>query len=398
MKKTKPIKSAIHDQIFDNRRVFLRADLNVPISDKVITNDYRLQAILPTIDLLQQKGAKIILATHIGRPTGHNPELSTELLVPWFKKQGYDIVFAPTMEDAFKKSTEENKTIVLLENLRFFESEKTNNNPEFVEELERLADYYVNDAFGVMHRNDASVAALPRLFGPDQRSIGLLIEQELDTLQKIKEGTEKPFVLIIGGSKIKTKLPLIQEMIGTADSILLCPAIVFTLLKAMDKPVGNSLIDESLIHQGKEILRLAEKSKTELLFPIDYQVSKNNFDGPVSTIESTKIPDGYMGMSIGPKTEELFAQKVNTAKTIFFNGAIGNPERVETLGGMEKLLTAIGKSKAFSVVAGGDSVAMTQMFGLNLKMDRCLTGGGAALTFLANKPMPGLEPFIKQEK
>jgi len=397
MEKMKRMKSAIHEHIFDNRRVFLRADLNVPITNKVITNDYRLQAILPTIDLLLQKGAKIILATHIGRPKAHDPNFSTELLIPWFKKHGYDIEHVPTMDEAHKKSIEDNDTIVLIENLRFFPGEKTGD-PEFVEELERLGDYYVNDAFGVMHRKDASVASLPLLFGPDRRSVGLLVEQELDTLQKIKEGAEQPFVLIIGGSKLKTKLPLVQEMLGTAQTILLCPAVVFTILKAMGKEVGESLVDDTLLPLCREIVRSAHHNKTELIFPVDYQVAEKNFEGPVSTLDEPDIPGGYMGMSIGPRTEKLFADKVNSAKTVFFNGAIGNPERIETLSGMEKLITAMGKSKAFSVVAGGDSVAMTEMFGLNLQMDRCLTGGGAALTFLANKPMPGLEPFLKQEK
>jgi len=396
MKNIVQLKSDLQKKNFDNLRVFLRADLNVPRFESVITDDFRLQAIAPTIDLLLQKGAKIILATHIGRPKEHERSLSTQILLPWFKQHGYDVVFAPTLEDALQKSTEDNNKIVLLENLRFFKGEKTND-PEFDHALEQLADVYVNDAFGVMHRTDASVVALPRLFPPDRCAIGLLVEQELASLNELKNDTKKPFVIIIGGAKIETKLPLIRSMIGVADTILLCPAIAFTFLKALGKSTGTSLVAEHLIPTAKEILRTAQQNGTEIIFPVDYQVAEQTFDGPVSISDSTEIPDDYMGMSIGPKTEKLFTEKIADAKKVFFNGAIGNPKKLETLKGMETLLKAMGKADAFSVVAGGDSVAMTLLLGLNLQMDRCLTGGGAALAYLAGQELPGLKPFINEE-
>jgi len=387
------ITSSLHSTDFDNTRVFLRADLNVPIIDKTITNDFRLQALLPTIDLLLQKGAKIVLGTHIGRPKDFNASLSTEILVPWFEKHGYKIEFEPGLERAQQKSLENQDTILLLENLRFFPGERKHD-PAYVEDLERLADYYINDAFGVMHRNDCSVTDLPRLFAPDRCSIGLLVEQELQILNQLLDAPKKPFILIIGGAKISSKLPLLRSLIKKVDNFLLCPAIVFTFLKALKKPVGNSLVDDNLLHESKKFL---DEAKEKILFPVDYQIAQETFDGPISFVESTEIPDGSVGVSIGPKTENLFAEKIANAETIFFNGAIGNMHNAETLRGTQALLTAMGKSKALTVVAGGESVALTQLFGLNMQMDYCSTGGGATLAYLAGEDLPGLETFIKEK-
>ncbi|HZW61055.1 MAG TPA: phosphoglycerate kinase, partial [Candidatus Babeliales bacterium] len=303
----------------EGMRVLLRADLNVPIANTHILNDYRLKAIVPTLELIKKKGGKIILATHIGRPTSFTANLSTSLLLPWFKHHGYTIAYEANLQTAVDKSHTFDTDILLLENLRFFPGEKEGD-ATFAQTLANMGDYYVNDAFALLHRSDTSITLVPQLFQKDRRTIGLLIEHELRMLNRLIEKPKKPFVLALGGGKVADKLPLLDSLIDSVDTILLCPAIVFTFLKAQGKQTGKSLVDDAAVEECKKILEKADQKKVSMIFPQDYQIARNSFYGPLSLTDAQQFPADGVGISIGPKTIELFAQKIEQAQTIFYNG------------------------------------------------------------------------------
>lgn len=370
-----------------NKRVVLRADLNIPTRDSDILNDFRLQSLRPTIDYIIAHGGKIVLLTHIGRPKQPTLSLSTRILQPWFSKHGYSTDFAQDIEQAYSKSLEHNSSIVLLENLRFFAGEK-NSDPAFATKLATLGDIYINDAFGVMHRQDTSITLLAQQFAPQNRSIGLLVEHELVILNKLLHNPKKPFVLVLGGGKVADKLLLLESILDKVTTILLCPAIVFSFLKSQGKEVGLSLVDPGSFDLCKKLVQHAQHKGVEIVFPVDYQVTDRNIDGALSIVAAEQFPPNSIGVSIGPKTIEHFGGIINNAHTIFFNAAMGFPHRSETMQGTSALLQTIEKSHALSVIGGGDSVAAAQ----NLVMSKpyLSTGGGATLTYLSNKPLPGL--------
>ncbi len=233
-----------------NKRVFLRADLNVPLQENSIANDFRLQSILPTLNYLLKNNNMIILATHIANPKNQEKNFSTELLIPWFKKHNYTIIFAVNPLAAQQASFVPQQ-IILLENLRFFPGEKQCD-PIFAKQLAQTADYYVNDAFGASHRNDCSIAVLPYEFTEKKRTIGFLIEKELKALDALKYNATKPFVAVIGGGKIEDKIPLIEGLLSIADTILICPALSFSFLAASDHSVGTSLISSKMFEISKD--------------------------------------------------------------------------------------------------------------------------------------------------
>lgn len=412
------INSRLENLNLNNKRVFLRVDLNVELIDKKILSDFKLNAILPTLNLLIKKNAKIILATHIDEP---NPEmlsgnisndLSTKIIANWFENIGYKMDFEPNLKVAINKSRDiDNKNIILLENLRFYKGEKSQD-LEFAKRLKCLADFYVGDAFGLIHRADTSVNILPKLFDLNHKAVGLLIEKEVKNLDIFKVNLKKRInnesIAILGGGKVKDKLPLIKPLLDIFDKILICPALVFTFLKAENKNVGKSLIDSNLITEALNILKFAEEKNKEIVFPLDYQVLdlgcskldqnfftnfkehlKNNI-GKIRYIETFK--ENYIGLSIGPKSLSLFNNYIFSCDDIFLNGAMGFLEAPETLRSFDMILDSISKSKAFSLVAGGDSVA--RVYQDKLSMNFCSTGGGATLTYLVGKPLLGLYNII----
>lgn len=378
-----------------NKRVLLRADLNVPIKHGKILDDTRLHALKPTLDLIAHKGGHCILLTHIGEPTAYDPELSTEHLIPWFKQHNYAIDFASTPADISSKKNNADARITLLENLRFFPGEQEHDQV-FAQELAQLGDFYVNDAFGTLHRTDTSITLVPLLFSPDTRTIGLLVEKELHTLNTLREHPDHPFVLILGGSKAATKIPLIESFIGQgskhahANTVLLCPALAFTFAKAIGKPVGKSLVDDTVLNTSKKIMAQCQQHNVELILPIDYQISHAHNTHKFEIIDADNMPDDGIGISIGPKTVALFKKKMDTAKTIFFNGTPGFNDRPETLEGAKNLLRAITETSANTIICGGDSIAVAHMFGLLDTFTHVSTGGGATLTYLSGQPLPGL--------
>ncbi len=372
----------------NNKIIFLRADLNVPLENGHIVDDFRLRMLRPTIDHIIKHGGSIILATHIGRPTERDATLSTHLLLPWFKKHGYDIGFKTDLNKSQPKYA-----ITLLENLRFFHGEKKNN-PEFAKKLAHLADYYVNDAFGVMHRNDTSITLVPKFFPPEKRSIGLLVEKELRMLNQLIENPIQPFVAILGGSKIADKILPIQGLLEKTSAILLCPAIVFSFLKSLDKTIGKSIVDENSLILCKKIIEHAKQKNVTLHFPVDYQVAQESFDGPLSMVDAENIQKNDLGISIGPKTQQMFKKTIKSANTLFFNGAIGFANRPETIDGMKALMQAMAQSDGLSIIAGGDSVAAVNNFSIADQIDHLSTGGGAALAVVSGKILPGLEILL----
>lgn len=376
----------------NNKTVFLRVDLNVPLKNGELLNDHRLHAIKPTLNYLRDKKATIILGTHIGRPANHEEYLSTKHLVPWFKKEGYPILFTPDLDNASELAKNNPGSIILLENLRFYPGEKKHN-PAFAQQLAHLAEYYVNDAFALLHRNDTSITLTPGLFSRDTRAVGLLIEDELKHLEKLIDTPAHPFTLILGGGKVSTKIPLIKNMLSRIDNLLVCPAIVFTFLKALGKPVGNSLVEESSLDTCKEILDLAQQQNVTVTFPLDYQVARGSYNGPLSYIDADEFPSDGIGISIGPKTYELFGSIIRNSKTIFYNGLMGSVGRQETLSGINALLKAMAESEGYSVIGGGDSVAAAQLLGHADDISYLSTGGGATLTYLSGTPLPGLQFF-----
>ncbi|MEX0671763.1 MAG: phosphoglycerate kinase [Candidatus Babeliales bacterium] len=372
-----------------NQRVFVRADLNVPLINDMILDAHRLYTVLPTLDLILQKGGTIILATHIGRPTIPTEKLSTKVLLPWFKTHGYQIEYAATPQEATQKSINTIATIILLENLRFLTGEKKKE-LSFAQQLAACADYYVNDAFASLHRDDASIAIMPTLYTADKRSIGLLIQHELSALAPLKK-PQQPFVLLIGGGKVVDKLPLLEGFLPTVSTILLCPAFIFSIMKAVGKPTGQSLIapnSSDIIHR---FLQSAKEQAVQIITPVDFQIARGSYDGPLSIVASDAIPhDGY-GISVGPETIKLFAPHIKNAKTILYNCAMGFFDRPETLESTKKLLKMIALSEGYSVVAGGESVAAAHYFNVQQKIQYLTTGGGAVLTYLAGKKLPGLD-------
>jgi phosphoglycerate kinase len=377
-----------------NKRIFLRADLNVPLSHGKIQNDFRLISILPTIDYIIKKQGNIVLATHIGRPKDREPELSTQLLVPWFKQRGYTIQFVQNISSIATLPIIPQQ-ILLIENLRFFPGEK-NGDIFFAKELARTAQYYINDAFGTIHENACSTTLLPYEFPENKRSIGLLIEKELRAFDHLTQNPAQPFLAILGGGKIKDKIPLIHNLLHKVDTIALFPAICFSFLKSVGKPIGKSLVDNDMLDTCKKIMRDAERSGIQCIFPVDYQIVLNSLDSPLSIVPADNFPENAIGISVGPQTVELITQKIKHAKTIFLNCAMGFSENPETQQSSQAIIDAMAQFSAKTVIAGGDSIDIALRTKHYQQIDHLSTGGGAALAYLSDKLLPGLIPFEEQ--
>ncbi len=374
---------------FAQQRVFLRADLNVPLHNGTIISDFRLQSIVPTIDLIQKKGGKIILATHIDRPQKPTKELSTQVLVPWFLKQGYKISYIQDLETAHTQSFLNFNEILLLENLRFFPGEQENDSV-FAKQLAALGDYYVNDAFGSIHRTDCSLYGVPKLFDPDKRMVGLLMIKELENADYLLHKAQKPFTLIVGGNKVADKLKLIEALASSIDHILLCPALAFSFLKAQGIEVGSSLVDDSSLSLCKE---LAAQFGHKLILPVDYKAINNQNN----TLENIKIfTKRDYGICIGNETALIWDRIIQNSGTVFYNGLMGDLTKRDTLVGVQSVFNAMGQSSAYSIIGGGDSVAAAQLLHVNGSIDFMSTGGGSLIAYLANQKLPSLEILLSK--
>ncbi len=392
-------KKTVDDINVKGKRVLVRCDFNVPLKDGKITDENRLVAALPTIKKLVADGGKVILCSHLGKPKGEpKPELSlapvakrlSELLNLEVKFAADDNVVGENAKAAV--SAMKDGDIVLLQNTRY-RAEETKNEEAFSKELGSLADIFVNDAFGTAHRAHCSTVGVVKYV--DEAVCGYLIEKELRYLGNAVENPQRPFVTILGGAKVADKLTVIENLLNKADTLIIGGGMAFTFLAAKGYGTGKSLLDETKIDYCKEMMKQAEEKGVKLLLPIDTVIAKsfpNPIDAPIETevVDSDKIPDDYEGLDIGPKTAELFAEEVKSAKTVVWNGPMGVFENPTLAKGTLAVAQAMADSDAITVIGGGDSAAAVNTLGLGDKMTHISTGGGASLEFLEGKELPGI--------
>ncbi|NTW85475.1 MAG: phosphoglycerate kinase [Holophagaceae bacterium] len=394
---------SVRDLNVKGSRVFLRADLNVPLKEGRITDATRVKETLPTLKCLLDGGASVVLASHLGRPEGKGFEAaySAAPVAAWLREQGFDCRLASYVNgEAVEAEAAALKPgqVLLLENLRF-EKGETKNKEEFADSLARLADTYVNDAFGSAHRAHASVSGMVARFPKDRVAAGFLMEKELKALTKVTESPDKPLVVIFGGAKVSDKIELIQNFLGKADAILIGGAMSYTFLKAQGYEIGKSLCEEDKLEMSLELLKQAEAKGTRLLLPLDH-VAADAFkeDADCGITLDQNIPAGRMALDIGPETVALYAAEIRAARTLLWNGPMGvfemAPFASGTLTMAEELAEAADKG-AFVLVGGGDSVAAVNKAGVAARMSHVSTGGGASLEFLSGLELPGVAALSK---
>lgn len=385
-------KMSVKDIDVAGKKVLVRCDFNVPLKDGVITNDKRIVAALPTINYLRDKGAKVILCSHLGRPKGE--WLSEFSLAPVAKRLsellGCEVRMSKDVigEDAKEISnTIKDGEVALLENVRYYK-EETKNDPQFAKELASLAEIFVNDAFGTAHRAHASTAGVSDYL---PAVCGFLIQKEIEVMGKALDDPERPFVAVLGGAKVSDKIGVITNLLDKVDTLIVGGAMAYTFLKAKGKNVGTSLCEDDKLELAKELLSKANEKGVALLLPVDH-IAADKFDEnaePVS-VESEDIPDGLMGMDIGPKTIDLFKSAIVNAKTVIWNGPMGVFEFKNFANGTFAVANAIADTPCVSIIGGGDSVAAVTKLGFADKMTHISTGGGASLEFLEGLELPGI--------
>ena len=386
------------------KRVLVRCDFNVPLKNGEITDETRIVAALPTICKLIEGGAKVILCSHLGKVK--NGPNEGESLAPVAKrlseKLGKEVVFVSDYNvtgEAATKAVAEMKDgdVVLLQNTRFRGKEETKNGEEFSKELADLADDYVCDAFGSSHRAHASVAGVTKFITEKggSNAVGYLMQKEIDFLGNAVENPVRPFVAILGGAKVADKLNVINNLLEKCDTLIIGGGMAYTFLKAQGKGIGQSLVDDSKLDYCKEMMEKAEKLGKQLLLPIDTVVTES-FPDPIDAeiaievVDADKIPADKMGMDIGPKTQELYANAVKSAKTVVWNGPMGVFENPILAAGTIAVAKALSETEAITVIGGGDSAAAVNQLGFADKMSHISTGGGASLEFLEGKELPGV--------
>ena len=377
------------------KKVLVRADFNVPLDDSGnITDDTRIKAALPTIEDLTGKGAKVILCSHMGRPKG---EVKEELRLNPVAKRLSELLGKEVAKcddcvgDAVTSTVNgmSNGQVVLLENLRFH-SEETSNDPEFAKQLASNADLYVNEAFGTAHRAHASTEGVTKYLSPSVA--GYLIEKELDYLQDAVDNPKRPLAAIIGGSKVSSKIGVIETLLDKCDKLLIGGGMIFTFYKARGLSVGNSLVEEDKLELAKSLEAKAKEQGVELLLPTDVVVADNFApDANAKTVSINDIPDGWMGLDIGPDSIKVFQEALSDCKAVIWNGPMGVFEFDKFAAGTEAIAhTLAGKSDAVTIIGGGDSVAAVEKVGVAEKMSHISTGGGASLELLEGKTLPGI--------
>jgi len=382
----------------EGKTVFVRADLNVKMKDGKIVEDERLLSSLPTIEYVLEKGGSVVLASHLGRPKGKpDPKFSLEPLAyelaEHLKGKGVVSFVDDCVGDDTKRAASRlipGQSVLLLENLRFHE-EETQNDIGFAKELASLADVYINDAFGTAHRAHASTEGMTRFF--IEKGIGLLMAHEISVFSGLVDSPAKPFVALLGGSKVSDKLGVIESLMRTCDSILIGGAMAFTFLSARKMAVGRSLVEEGMIGKAKEIMEMAEASGVRMVLPSDHiaATDPDSKDDPI-VIDSPEIPHGLMGLDIGPATLAEFSKVIRgTPGTVFWNGPVGLFELPAFASGSIGLAVALAESSAFTVIGGGDSIKAIKRTGLARMINHISTGGGASLYVISGRSLPALE-------
>jgi phosphoglycerate kinase len=373
--------------------VLARVDFNVPLEGGRVTDDARIRAALPTIELLLERGARLVLCSHLGRPKGRDPETS---LAPVSERLGELIdarvhqapdVVGPEVRRGVERL--ESGNVLVLENTRW-ERGETQNDPELSKELASLADAYVNDAFGSAHRAHASTAGVAEFVRP--AVAGLLLEREVVTLSSIVEEPERPLVVVLGGAKVTDKIALIDRFLDTADALLIGGAMCFSFFRAQGIATGDSLVEEEGVGLARDALAKAERSDCRLLLPVDL-VLGDSFDASTERREQggVEVPDGWMGLDIGARTAAAYSEEIAAAGTVFWNGPMGAFELEPFAEGTRTVAEAVARAPGTTVVGGGDSAAALAEFGLADRVDHLSTGGGASLELLEGKKLPGVE-------
>ena len=379
------------------RRVLVRADLNVPLDGETITDDGRIRASVPTIKELTGRGARVIVCAHLGRPKGEaNPKYSLKPVAARLRELlGQDVALASDVvgDDAQRKAQElQEGQVALLENLRFEPGEESKDDATrqaFARKLAGLADLYVGDGFGAVHREHASVYDVPRIL---PHAAGGLIVAEVEVLKKLTEAPERPYVVVLGGAKVSDKLGVIRNLLDKVDRLLIGGGMGYTFLKAQGHEVGNSLLQEDQLDTVRGFLAEAGRRGVDLVLPVDVLAATHyGEDASYEVVDATAIPADREGLDIGPKTRELFASKLADARTVFWNGPMGVFEFEAFSGGTKAVAEALIASDAYTVVGGGDSAAAVRRLGLPEDgFSHISTGGGASLEYLEGKTLPGL--------
>jgi len=381
-------KRSVRDLELRGKKVLVRVDFNVPVKDGEVTDDTRIRRALPTIRYLLQRGARVALISHLGRPKGEpDPRYRMDPVARRLEEllgEPVRKLDAATGPEVGRALEELERGVILLENSRFYPGE-TKNDPAFAAELAGPFDLYVNDAFGAAHRAHATTVGVAERL---PAAAGFLLEQELDYLDGVLRSPERPFVAILGGAKVSDKLGVIESLLGVADRLLVGGAMCFTFLKARGLGVGASLVEDDYLGEAR---RLMEEAADRLVLPVDVVVAERMEEGArTRTVPVEEIPEGWMGLDIGPRTVELFRRHILQARTIFWNGPMGVFEIDAFARGTEGVARAVAESGATSVVGGGDSVAAVRKLGLEDRMSHISTGGGASLEYVEGRELPGV--------
>jgi phosphoglycerate kinase len=384
---------SVRDLDVDGRRVFVRVDFNVPLKDGRVSDDTRVRASLPTLRLILDRGGRPVIASHLGRPRGRTvPELSLRPVAAHLASLlGTNVRMAPDcVGDEVEALARNLKTgeSLLLENLRFHPEEEKNDE-SFSRRLARVADLYVDDAFGSAHRAHASVVGITRHL--PRSAAGLLMEAEIAALSRLRDRPEQPYVAALGGAKVSDKIDLILNLIDKVETVLIGGAMAYTFMKAQGVPIGASRSEDDRIDQANTILARAAKRDVRIELPLDHVVARSPEPGqPCRITGGPAIDDGFVGLDVGPKTREVFGRAVATARTVFWNGPLGLCEVPPYDEGTRAMARAIAATMAFSVVGGGDSIAAINRLGLSASFSHLSTGGGASLEFLSGVELPGI--------
>ncbi len=390
-------KKTIRDIDVSGKKVLVRCDFNVPLDEsRKITDNRRIVSALPTINYLIEKGAKVILCSHLGRPKGEfKKEFSLDVVADELSKLlGKEVKLAEDVVGESAKTLTNNMNegdVVLLENVRFHKEEEKNE-PEFSKELASLAEIYVNDAFGTAHRAHSSTEGVSHYLPAVS---GFLIEKEINFLGDTLENPKRPFIAILGGAKVSDKIGVIDNLLDKVDKLIIGGGMAFTFLKAQGHKIGKSICEEDKLDLAREILKKAEEKNVEILLPIDSHVAKDfSNEAEDMIVHSKEIPDDFEGLDIGPDTIKLFEEAIQGAKTIIWNGPLGVCEFSKYEIGTREVAKALAKTDAISVIGGGDSAAAIEKLGLANKITHISTGGGASLEFLEGKKLPGIECLL----
>lgn len=385
-------KKSVKDIDVKGKRVFVRVDFNVPMEDGKVTDDTRIRAALPTIQYLVDEGAKVILSSHLGRPKG---EVKEELRLTAAGERLAELVGKPVkkLDESVGENVKavvaamEDGDIVLLENVRFHAGEEKND-PALAKQFAELADVYVNDAFGAAHRAHATTAGIAEFLPAVS---GFLMQKELDVLGKALADPERPFTAIIGGAKVKDKIDVINHLLEKVDNLIIGGGLSYTFTKAQGHEVGTSLLEEDKIDLAKSFIKKAEDKGVNFYMPVDAVVADEfSKDANTKVVDIDKIPADYMGLDIGPKTAEIYADVIKNSKLIIWNGPMGVFEMDAFANGTKAVANAMAETEGYTVIGGGDSAAAVEKFGVAEKMSHVSTGGGASLEFMEGKELPGV--------